>query len=190
MSAKSFFIKLDAIRQMYWRGLSMRMSLDSANGAHLAVIDDPKRIAELIEFGGNYRPDPLKGKFDATIHPRFVQHKIDTKTYGKTNLDCDDFSMYSCALLLKNKLADKVWFTTIQWGGDYGGHAFYVYQKGEDFFWGDYGYPVPISDKWAYVEKVTAIYSKIPAKHTIMFDVIYDEENESVKIRSPEVKVF
>jgi len=189
MSAKAFFIKLGAIKEMYWRGLTMRQSLDNAKGDRLITIDSPRRLAELLDFGRDYKPDPgKKGRWDQSIHPCAVQHKINTQSFGTKNMDCDDHAVYWCAMILKNKLADRVWFTTINWSGS--GHAFCVYQIGNDFYWGDYMYPAKTEGKWGYIDLVNQAYGYKSAKHTVMFDVEFDPDTDSIKLRSPEVKCF
>lgn len=186
MSIKSFFVKLGAIKEMYWRGLTMKMSLDNAQGDRLATISSIGKIPELLDFGRNYKPDPgKKGNWDQTIHPCAVQHKINTNSFGTKNMDCDDHAVYWCAMILKNKLADKVWFTKIVWENS--GHAFCVYQKDNEYFWGDYGYPVRCDSKTDYVKKVSATYGEIRVRNSVMFNVEFDPETDSIKLRDPEV---
>lgn len=185
-SFKKFFIKLDAYRQALWREFTMLASRRRAKGTRLKTITSILLIPEFLEFGRDYRPDPgKKGNWDQTIHPCLVQRKINTHNFGTKNMDCDDHAVYWSSMLLKNKLADKVWFVTLRW--QKGAHAFCVYQKGNDFFWGDYIYPEKCNGKYGYIEKVNARYSEKSFKHSIMYEVKYNPKTDSIKLRKPEV---
>ena len=73
MSAKEFFIKLGAIKQMYWRGITMRQSLDNAKGDRLVSVSSANKIAEIV------RPKDLKAELSIVY-----------QTVANLNIACPD----------------------------------------------------------------------------------------------------
>jgi len=125
----------------------------------VATYENTRQIAEAINWGRNWRPDPLHGFLDVAMNPRKFQAHINAgaKKFG----DCDDYALYWATTLLKSGLADKaymgtVWYENRDKKGE--GHAVCVFEKEGDTYWADYGMPHKIAagDEWAWAKDVVA----------------------------------
>jgi len=121
-----------------------------------------KEIAEAINWGKNWRPDPLKGVLDVMMDPRKFQSRLDAgdKEYG----DCDDYAIYWCTALLQSELADRAWFGSIWYakpGEKASGHAVCVFERDGLRYWCDYKEPRIAIDMWEWARDVAALRGRI-----------------------------
>lgn len=79
--------------------------------------------------------DPLDGKLDHVRHPTYMQRAINER--WRRSGDCDEFAAYWAAALMKNSLADEVWYGTAMWasGDKIVGHAICVYRVDDTWYW-------------------------------------------------------
>jgi len=108
-----------------------------------------KEIAEELEWGSHWRPDPLRGVLDVVMDPRKMQNRIDA---GESEFgDCDDHALYWATALLQSGLADRAWLGTA-WYGE--GHVVCVFDKDGERFWTDYGIPKRVRTAWDWAVAV------------------------------------
>ena len=111
-------------------------------------------IVTRLAYGQKYKAD----RRDSLTHPRMVQRRIDE---GHALLgDCDDHAGYWIATLLKSKLADEAYFGDIQYEnrGVKEGHAVAVFLADGQWYWADYGMPIPLGRREDWVKSVLAMY--------------------------------
>jgi hypothetical protein len=143
----------------WWYGTTLTLTRRKNKNPEVAVYTNTREIVEAINWGRNWRPDPLKGALDVVMHPRKFQAKINA---GDTKFgDCDDHALYWATALLKSGLADRaslgtVWYTKP--GGKGVGHVVCVFEKDGDTFWADYRDPRKqvAGDEWAWAKDVAA----------------------------------
>ncbi len=186
------------------RNICIRKSFrNMAVAKELQAISSINDIPIILSFGTNYRPDPKRGFLkDKTIHPRVIQHKINTGEYGKTMFDCDDHAAYWCAQLLKNKhMVNKVYFAEIRFPkGDDGknsGHAFCIFEGLDSkLYWADYNYPAFFTDDKTKIfdcmDEVCKAYGYDKnSKGMFIFEVKHsDKKTDSIKLHSPKAKLW
>ena len=137
-----------------WYGLSMMVT--RKRKTEVATYDKITDIPKALDYGRDWRPDPLKEKLDVLMHPTKFQQRLDKATFGEKDElgDCDDHAMYWCVTLLKSGLAEKVWFSSFQfWDqqGVIGGHAVCTFEDADgQLWWADYRNPVRMDDKWDF----------------------------------------
>jgi hypothetical protein len=136
----------------WWYSMSMRFTRRGRKNPEVANYTTTREIAIALNWGNNWRADPLKGAIDVVMHPRKFQGKIDAgdKGFG----DCDDHALYWATALLKSGLADRAWLGTawyVKAGDKRGvGHVVCVFEKDGKTFWADYRTPVEVGDSWAW----------------------------------------
>jgi hypothetical protein len=146
----------------FWYGLTMNLTR-FRRWPRLSSYTTTRQITEALNWGQNWRPDPLKGNFDVLMDPRKFQAKIDAgdDEFG----DCDDHAMYWCTALLQGGLADRVWFSSVWYAnaGDKGsGHVVCVFEKDGEQYWCDYRDPTPVVIHWGWARQVATGYGKLP----------------------------
>jgi hypothetical protein len=74
------------------------------NGHAVKTVTDIRRIPELLDFGNDYKADP---RMDVFYHPSRVQRMLDNRSFK--HFDCEDHAGYFTTVILKSKLAPKVY---------------------------------------------------------------------------------
>jgi hypothetical protein len=96
-----------------------------------------------LNWGRNYKKDPLNGILDVLRHPTRIKKEIDE---GKFRDDCDGHAIYWCTNLVKSDLVGECYFATIQFKDSPMGHAFcFFWDKQGYSYWCDYGEPKEIT---------------------------------------------
>lgn len=143
-----------------WYGLSLNLTR-IRRYPPLPKFYSPREIAEELEWGSKWRPDPVRGLLDVVMDPRKMQARIDDgdSKFG----DCDDHALYWATALLQSHLADRAWLGTVYYSepGKRGtGHVVCVYQKGTHVWWTDYGLPTPVVAPWGWAYEVANVRGK------------------------------
>lgn len=125
-----------------------------------------KGIAEHMDWGRDYKTDPLNGRLDALTHPAVLEHRIQ---HDQKIGDCDDHAAYRLSAVLRGGLCTYAWLGCVWYvrrDGTTAGHALAVWQDKEGKrWWADYGKPQEVTDEWTWgwVEHVLASgYGKRP----------------------------
>jgi len=141
----------------WWYSLTLTLTHRRHKHAKVRTYSDAREIAEAIDWGRRWRPDPLKGVLDVCMHPRKFQSRIyaQDKEFG----DCDDHALYWATALLTSGLADRAYLGTVWWskeGKKDVGHVVCVFEKDGDTYWTDYGIPRKTVDgvNWAWAKDV------------------------------------
>lgn len=145
-----------------WYGLTMNLTR-FRRWPHLPSYLAAREIAKALNWGQNWRPDPIKGVLDVMMDPRKFQCRIDNgdEEFG----DCDDHAIYWCTALLQSKLAERAWLSTVWYGneGEKGqGHVVCVYAREGLWYWCDYRDPTPTVGEWDWAAEVADGYGKKP----------------------------
>lgn len=145
-----------------WYSFWVRVTAPKKNKVELPIYSDPEKIIEALNYGRDYKPDPLRGFLDIMYNPREVQHRINNdEEVG----DCDDHAIYWASCLLISGLAKYAWIGAIYYEKDDGslaGHAICVFRDHEDkLFWADYNKPSLVESHDDWIRKVgTEKYGK------------------------------
>lgn len=136
-----------------------------------------REIAQELDWGQHWRPDPLKGMLDVLMDPRKMQARIDDgdREFG----DCDDHALYWATALLQSGLADRAWLGTVWYGR---GHVVCVFENKGLSYWTDYGLPTTFQAPWAWAYDVAARYGKL-AQHAGLIEVVLREHNGAPRLR-------
>ncbi len=131
-----------------WYGITMRLS-NRRRFQPVAMYSTPEGIAKAIDFGDDYKSDPLRGKLDLLYHPRRIQAWID----GEQDIgDCDDHAIYWIATLFKSGLAKRAWLTVYMMehkDSSGSAHAICVYVDNDGVTkWADYRVPKRVANRW------------------------------------------
>lgn len=143
----------------WWYGMSMRFTRRNRKNPQVAEYTSTRQIAEAINWGRNWRPDPWKQALDVVMHPRKFQAKINAgdDEFG----DCDDHALYWATALLKSGLADRAWMGTIWYqkpdAKKGSGHAICVFEKDGKTFWADYGMPRAVGEGWEWAHDAAGV---------------------------------
>jgi len=141
----------------WWYGLTLTLTRRKNKHPEVATYKTVTEIPVALNWGRNWRPDPIKGALDVCMHPRKFQANIDS---GSTEFgDCDDHALYWATALLKSGLADRAYLGTVWWskeGEKDVGHVVCVFDKDGDTFWTDYGIPRKAvdGDNWSWAKDV------------------------------------
>lgn len=137
-----------------WYGLTLNVTR-IRRWPPLPKFQSEREIAEELQWGANWRPDPLKGMLDVLMDPRKMQQRIDDgdKEFG----DCDDHALYWATALLQSGIADRAWLGTVWYGK---GHVVCVYQRDQLAYWTDYGLPQHVVEPWGWAHQVAGTRGK------------------------------
>lgn len=143
----------------FWYGFTIFVTRQRK--VSVTVYKELKEIPIALDYGRDWRSDPLKGALDVCMHPTKFQKRMDKATFGQHDKlgDCDDHAMYWCVALLKSGLAQKVWFSSFQYWDDktIGGHAVCSFEDSDgQLWWCDYHMPEKMSDKWGFAIQGTS----------------------------------
>ena len=178
MKKKKFvnkFLKFFAKRLRWvvpmWYGLSMRLTRKCKT--KVATYSDIAGIPKALDYGRDWRPDPLNEKLDVLMHPTKFQQRINKGRPGEKDVlgDCDDHAMYWCVTLLKSGLAAKVWFSSFQyWDSNdvVGGHAVCTFEDSNgQLWWADCHMPVKMTDRWDFAKAHASVTPIIATRFEI-----------------------
>lgn len=150
----------------FWYGLSMFLTRTKT---HVKYYKSYSGIVEAIDYGRDWRSDPLKGVLDVVTHPTRFQDRLNEATPGVKDKigDCDDHAAYWCVALLKSGLAAKAWFSFYQMRnkttGKVGGHVVCVFEDHQGKRkWCDYDMPTtlyPEESKFAWATQSAARFN-------------------------------
>lgn len=149
----------------WWYGTTQLLTRRRRHWPDVARYTSHRDIADAINWGRNWRPDPWNGRLDVMMNPRKFQARIDAGDEGFG--DCDDHAIYWATALLKSKLCRRAWLGTIWYSKEDGsrasGHVVCVYEtESGRRFWTDYGIGKPFDGEWGWVAQVAASRGKIP----------------------------
>lgn len=136
----------------WWYSFCMKITVPSKNKGKIPKYKNTMEIIQALEFGREYKSDPLNGILDIMYHPREVQDRIDKK---EKIGDCDDHAIYWATCLIDSGLSDEVWIGTAAYqrkDGTYGGHVVCVFRDlNNHLYWADYNLPYRISshEEWS-----------------------------------------
>lgn len=168
---KDWFIKVGFKRFLWfvklWYGLSMLVTRTRTPVKRYRAISE---IPVALDYGKDWRPDPLKGALDVATHPTRFQERLDKAVPGQDGDeigDCDDHAVYWIVALLKSRLVARCWLSFYQMkrvtDGRRSGHAVVVFEDHfGDFYWADYKDPYKINDKWDFATDSAAKFGSEP----------------------------
>jgi hypothetical protein len=164
MGVKFFYQYLFGIAVTWYR-FTQRLTWLIFPVSRLPVFSTHVAIAEHLDWGREYKTDPLKGRLDALTHPAALEHRIiRSKKIG----DCDDHAAYRISAMLRGGLCAEAWLGCVwyvQRDGTTAGHALAVWRDKEgQRWWADYGKPKEAGDlPWTWpVRVMEAGYGKRP----------------------------
>lgn len=140
----------------WWYGLTMKWTLKGAKDITFPTFPNSIAIHKRLDFEGHYKADPFEGKLDYLAHPRLIEKRISEQRFVD---DCDGHGIYWATALLKSGLAEKVWFSSVQYRSivKRGGHVICVWQDKEgQLWWADYGFPQKIDNIWGWLARYEA----------------------------------
>jgi hypothetical protein len=152
--ARFFYKRLYRYLVPLWYGLTMNLTR-LRRWPEIDHYMNTREITEALRWGEAWRPDPLRGVLDVLMDPRKFQKHINDgdSEFG----DCDDHAMYWCTALLQSAIADRAWFASVWYArpGEKGsGHVVCVFERGDMYFWVDYGDPRPAPGAWEWAKDV------------------------------------
>ena len=140
-----------------WYSFWVKVTAPKKDKVELPTYSSTDEIIKALNYGRDYKPDPIRGLLDIMYNPREIQQRINN---NEKVGDCDDHAIYWASCLLISDIAKYAWIGTIYYernDGTLAGHAICVFRDHNDkLYWADYNKPYLIESHSDWVRKVGA----------------------------------